>query len=125
MLQQEPRFSLIDGGYHGRTAHEESSPSGALAERGTRSLSQRAGADSHPTMWCPTFPSATASAGNALHAGPGQLAEVTTAAEYLTLRRGYQGLETPYTGAVAKPVTEAVEGRSGRAATYEDEPHRT
>jgi hypothetical protein len=125
LLQQEPRFSLIDGGYHGQTApREEDSPSSALSERVARSLSQRAGAHT-PLSSAPRVCIGllmTTSYGNTVHAGPGQLAEVTTAAEYLTLRRAFQGLETPYTGAAAKPVTEAVEGRSGRAAGYEDEP---
>lgn len=55
-------------------------------------------------------------------AGPGRLAEVKSAADYLVTRRTYTGLETPFTGAAAKPVVIAVAGRSGRAAQYEDEP---
>ncbi len=53
--------------------------------------------------------------------GPGRLAEVRSAAEYLMTRRTFTGLETPFTGAAAKPVVKVIVGRSGRAAQYEDE----
>ena len=33
-----------------------------------------------------------------------------SAAEYLDTRRTFRGLETPYTGALVKPVVQAVEG---------------
>ncbi|KAK9905896.1 hypothetical protein WJX75_008313 [Coccomyxa subellipsoidea] len=92
-----PRFSLVDGGRYVGTA--DSSETGALTI-----LAERAP--------------------HALHVpeGPGRLAEVKSAAEYLVTRRTYTGLETPFTGAAAKPVVIAVAGRSGRAAQYEDEP---
>lgn len=45
-----------------------------------------------------------------------------TAAEFLLLRRGYRGLETPVaTGAPVKKAELASEGRLGRAAGYDDE----
>jgi diphthamide biosynthesis protein 2 len=47
---------------------------------------------------------------------------VTSAAEYLAKVRTFRGLETPATGAPSKPPELAAEGRSGRAAGYEDEP---
>mmetsp|Transcript_822 Transcript_822/g.1981 ORF Transcript_822/g.1981 Transcript_822/m.1981 type:complete len:513 (+) Transcript_822:139-1677(+) len=49
--------------------------------------------------------------------------QVVSAAEYLSYRRGYKGLETPATGAPLKPVEKAVEGMKGRAAGYAAEPH--
>ena len=55
-------------------------------------------------------------------AGPGQLAKVRSAAQYLSKCRSYRGLETPYTGAEQKEAAVAVRGRSGRAARYADEP---
>lgn len=55
-------------------------------------------------------------------ADPGQLAEVRSAAQYLSKCRSYRGLETPYTGAEQKEIAVAVQGRSGRAARYADEP---
>ena len=54
--------------------------------------------------------------------GPGALTEVRSAADYLHLRRTYHGLEAPCTGAEEKAVVMAVQGRSGRAAGYADEP---
>ena len=48
--------------------------------------------------------------------------QVHSAAQYLTQRRTYQGLETPATGAAVLPAAVAVEGRCGRAAGYQDEP---
>ena len=55
-------------------------------------------------------------------AGPGQLAGIRSAAQYLNKCRSYRGLETPYTGAEQKEAAVAVRGRSGRAARYSDEP---
>ena len=55
-------------------------------------------------------------------AGPGQLTEIRTAAQYLNKCRSYRGLETPYTGAEQKEAAVAIQGRSGRAARYSDEP---
>jgi diphthamide biosynthesis protein 2 len=46
---------------------------------------------------------------------------VHNAAEYLNLKRGYKGLETPLTGAAVLEPSEAVMGRSGRAACYQEE----
>ena len=62
----------------------------------------------------------------ALVAGQGskQLADVRSAAEYLATRRTYTGLESPLTGAPAKPVEKAALGRSGRAAGYQQEPQQ-
>jgi hypothetical protein len=49
----------------------------------------------------------------------------STAAEFLMLRRGYRGLETPAaTGAPEKKAELASEGRLGRAAVYDDEGDR-
>ena len=48
--------------------------------------------------------------------------ELTCAADFLTNRRSWRGLETPATGGVpAREAARAVEGRSGRAAGYEGE----
>jgi diphthamide biosynthesis protein 2 len=47
---------------------------------------------------------------------------VRSAAQYLAEARSYRGLETPATGAELLPPSIAVEGRSGRAAGYTDEP---
>lgn len=44
--------------------------------------------------------------------------QVKSAAEFLKLRRTYQGLEAPVTGAAAKEPQLAKSGRSGRAASY-------
>ncbi len=55
-------------------------------------------------------------------AGGAQALQPATAAEFLLLRRGYRGLETPAsTGAPTKAPALATEGRLGRAAGYEDE----
>jgi hypothetical protein len=50
------------------------------------------------------------------------VAQVTSAAEFLTLRRTYQGL-VPVTreGGDADPSAGAAQGQSGRAATYRGE----
>lgn len=55
-------------------------------------------------------------------AAEGKAVVVRTAAQYLAVKRSYQGLETPLTGAEAKPAELAVAGRTGRAAVYIDEP---
>ena len=47
--------------------------------------------------------------------------EVHSAAEYLALRREFTGLEAPMVGAEKKEVVDAVEGLSGRAATFSNE----
>ena len=60
----------------------------------------------------------------AFSADEGRLAEVKSAAQYLHARRSYKGLETPHTGAETKAASPAVQGRSGRAAHYADEPDR-
>lgn len=52
----------------------------------------------------------------------GQQVQVHSAAQFLTQRRTYKGLETPVTGAAVLPAAVAVQGRSGRAAGYVDEP---
>jgi diphthamide biosynthesis protein 2 len=52
----------------------------------------------------------------------GQQVQVHSAAQYLTQRRTYKGLETPVTGGEVLPAAVAVIGRSGRAAGYVDEP---
>lgn len=54
--------------------------------------------------------------------GSSKALEVKSAADFLGTRRLFTGLEAPMVGAAAKPVEKAVEGRSGRAARYEDEP---
>lgn len=48
-----------------------------------------------------------------------------TAAEFMALKRTYQGLEAPITGAERKAPEIAQEGRLGRAAGYVDEPSRS
>ncbi|EIE23796.1 diphthamide biosynthesis protein [Coccomyxa subellipsoidea C-169] len=91
-----PRFSLVDGGRYGSAVDRSvAAASTALAERNPHVLH--------------------------MPEGPGRLAEVRSAAEYLVTRRTFTGLETPFTGAAAKPVVKAIVGRSGRAAQYEDE----
>ncbi len=55
-------------------------------------------------------------------AAAGKAVVVKSAAQYLAVKRSYQGLETPLTGAEAKPAELAVAGRSGRAAAYTNEP---
>ena len=58
-------------------------------------------------------------------AAPGgrrDLVEARSAADYLLLKRSWQGVEAPLVGAAPKAVEAAVEGRSGRAAGYVDEP---
>jgi diphthamide biosynthesis protein 2 len=52
----------------------------------------------------------------------GKQVQVNSAAQYLTQRRTYKGLETPATGGAILPAAVAVVGRSGRAAAYVDEP---
>lgn len=52
----------------------------------------------------------------------GKQVQVHSAAQYLTQRRTYKGLETPATGGAILPAAVAVVGRSGRAAAYFDEP---
>lgn len=47
---------------------------------------------------------------------------VRSAAEYLATARTFKGLETPATGAEIKAAEPIVQGRSGRAAGYVDEP---
>lgn len=54
----------------------------------------------------------------------GQQVQVHSAAQYLTQRRTYKGLETPATGGEILPAAVAVVGRSGRAAGYVDEPQQ-
>lgn len=54
----------------------------------------------------------------------GREVQVQSAAQYLTQRRTYKGLETPATGATILPAAVAVQGRTGRAAGYEDEPQQ-
>jgi diphthamide biosynthesis protein 2 len=54
----------------------------------------------------------------------GQQVQVHSAAQFLTQRRTYKGLETPVTGAAVLPAAVAVQGRSGRAAGYVDEPQK-
>lgn len=54
----------------------------------------------------------------------GQQVQVHSAAQYLTQRRTYKGLETPATGAEILPASVAVAGRTGRAAAYVDEPQQ-
>lgn len=52
----------------------------------------------------------------------GQQVQVHSAAQFLTQRRTYKGLETPVTGAAVLPAAVALPGRTGRAAGYADEP---
>lgn len=54
----------------------------------------------------------------------GKQVQVHSAAQYLTQRRTYKGLETPATGGELLPPSVAVAGRSGRAAGYVDEPQQ-
>jgi len=54
--------------------------------------------------------------------GGGRVAIAKDAAEYFALRRSYKGLETPLTGAEVLRPAAPVDGRSGRAAGYDDEP---
>lgn len=54
----------------------------------------------------------------------GQQVQVHSAAQFLTQRRTYKGLETPVTGAAVLPAAVALPGRSGRAAGYVDEPQK-
>jgi diphthamide biosynthesis protein 2 len=57
------------------------------------------------------------------HSGAGgKQVQVRSAAQYLVQERTYRGLETPAVGAEALPASLVVEGRSGRAAGYVDEP---
>jgi len=57
--------------------------------------------------------------------GGARAVEPATAAEFLLLRRGYKGLETPAaTGAPEKRAALAGEGRLGRAAGYDEEGER-
>jgi diphthamide biosynthesis protein 2 len=55
-------------------------------------------------------------------AAAGKAVVVKTAAQYLAVKRSYQGLETPLTGAQAKAPELAAAGRTGRAAVYQGEP---
>jgi diphthamide biosynthesis protein 2 len=56
------------------------------------------------------------------HGGPGrQQLAVQSGAQYLAVRRTYQGLEAPVAGAAPKAPAPAVEGRAGRAAGYSQE----
>lgn len=54
----------------------------------------------------------------------GKQVQVHSAAQYLTQRRTYKGLETPATGGELLQPSVAVAGRSGRAAGYVDEPQQ-
>lgn len=55
-------------------------------------------------------------------AGPGrQQISAHSGAEYLAVKRTYQGLEAPVVGAAPKAAAPAVEGRAGRAAGYSQE----
>jgi diphthamide biosynthesis protein 2 len=54
----------------------------------------------------------------------GQQVQVHSAAQYLTQRRTYKGLDTPATGSEVLPAAVALVGRSGRAAGYVDEPQQ-
>jgi len=63
-----------------------------------------------------------AARGSAAAGGSASALQPATAAEFLLLRRGYRGLETPAaTGAPAMAAALATEGRLGRAAGYDDE----
>lgn len=56
--------------------------------------------------------------------GRSDLVAPQSAADYLLHKRSWTGVETPLVGAAPAPVAAAVEGRSGRAAGYVDEPAR-
>ena len=60
--------------------------------------------------------------GVATRPGPGALAEIRTAADYLATRRTWRGLEARDPGAPAQAPALAVPGRAGRAAGYAGEP---
>ena len=49
------------------------------------------------------------------------LIQPASAAEFLLLKRSYQGAPSPMVGSAAKPVAPAVAGLSGRAAGYKSE----
>lgn len=59
--------------------------------------------------------------GAASRGGKGEIV-ARSAGEYLAVKRSYQGLETPATGADIKSAELAVAGRVGRAAGYAHEP---
>lgn len=97
---QEPRFSLLDGGLHAReSGGERDDPGTALALRAREALQ------------------VTDAAG-----GRSDQVQPRSAADYLVHKRTWVGVEAPHVGAEPKPVELAVEGRSGRAAGYADEP---
>ncbi|QDZ22484.1 diphthamide synthesis protein [Chloropicon primus] len=52
--------------------------------------------------------------------GNREVAEVHSAADYMTKVRSYTGIETPQSGAEIKEPAAAVEGRFGRAAGYDE-----
>ena len=75
---------------------------------------------SHP----PRTPQAVRERGLAAAGGEGALAEVTTAAEFLSLRRTFQGL-MPGAPQEGDAPTQAAAGQSGRAASYAGEGAQT
>ena len=104
----EPRFSLLAGGYTGGG--------------GSGSESEGEGGGGGDASTALALHAQQALVVSAAPGGRSDLVAPRSAADYLLHKRSWTGVETPLTGAAPAPVVAAVEGRSGRAAAYVDEP---
>lgn len=111
--RQQPRFSLLAGGY---TGGEDSG-----SESGDEEEGAQAAIDAGSTL---ALHAQQALVVTAPPQGRSDLVQPKSAADYLLHKRSWQGVEAPLVGAAPKAVEAAVEGRSGRAAGYADEPGR-
>lgn len=108
--RQQPRFSLLAGGYTGDGGSSESDDGEDAAQ---------AEADASTAL---ALHAQQALVVSAAPQGRSDLVQPRSAADYLLHKRSWQGVEAPLVGAAPKAVEAAVEGRSGRAAGYADEP---
>ncbi|KAL4422925.1 hypothetical protein ABPG75_009122 [Micractinium tetrahymenae] len=114
--RQEPRFSLLAGGYTGdggSSESEDEAPAGDAADEQQADMSAALALHAQQALVVTAAPQ-----------GRSDLVQPKSAADYLLHKRSWQGVEAPLVGAATKAVEAAVEGRSGRAAGYADEPSK-
>lgn len=116
----EPRFSLLTGRLTGGAGTGNCDADGGAAAEEEQEVEA---ADGDETRQEGASRELAVRAQRALAvASSGALVEATSGAEYLVLRRSYQGMQA---GAAdrqhAEPVLPAVPGQTGRAATYQHE----
>lgn len=120
--RQEPRFSLLAGRYTGGGG--SGSEDGSVGEEGEETGQAAAGEGAANPGNALALHAQQALQVTAAPSGRSDLVEVKSAADYFLHKRTWQGVEAPLVGAAPKAVETAVEGRSGRAAGYVDEPPR-